>query len=97
LNAEFRFALVHAALTPIGVIGPVRGVFFFDMGGLWFNEQKFRIFEPGSLRLQDAISSYGYGVEFFLFGYPLHFEWVWKTDFKQKQYSGVNFWIGFDF
>ena len=48
LNAEFRFALVHAALTPIGIIGPVRGVFFFDMGGLWFNEQKFRIFEPGS-------------------------------------------------
>ncbi len=97
LNAEFRFALVHAALTPIGVIGPVRGVFFFDMGGLWFNEQKFRIFEPGSLRLQDALSSYGYGIEFFLFGYPFHFEWVWKTDFKEKQYSGVNFWIGFDF
>lgn len=97
LNAEFRFALVHAALTPIGVIGPVRGVFFFDMGGLWFNDQKFRIFEPGSLRLQDALSSYGYGIEFFMFGYPFHFEWVWRTNFKDKQYGGVNFWIGFDF
>jgi len=96
-NAEFRFALVHAALTPIGVIGPVRGVFFFDLGGLWFNGQKFRIFEPGSLRLQDALSSYGYGLEFFLFGYPLHFEWVYRTNFQDKQYGGVNFWIGFDF
>ncbi|MCU0276321.1 MAG: BamA/TamA family outer membrane protein [Acidobacteria bacterium] len=73
-NAEFRFPLVHAALTPIGVIGPLRGVFFFDLGGLWFDEEKFRVFEPGS-----------------------HVEWVWRTNFKDKEYSGVNFWIGFDF
>jgi hypothetical protein len=96
-NAEFRFPVVHAALTPIGIIGPIRGVFFFDFGGLWFNDEKFRVFESGSLRLQDALSSYGYGIEFFLFGYPFHFEWVYRTDFKDKQYSGVNFWIGFDF
>ncbi|HEX7503327.1 MAG TPA: BamA/TamA family outer membrane protein, partial [Acidobacteriota bacterium] len=97
LNAEFRFPLVHAALTPIGVIGPLRGVFFFDLGGFWFNEQKFRIFESGSTRLQDALSSFGYGIEFFFFGYPFHVEWVWRTDFKEKKYGGVNFWIGFDF
>ena len=96
-NAEFRFPLVHAALTPIGVLGPVRGVFFFDFGGLWFNDQEFRIFEPGKFQLKDSLSSYGYGIEFFLFGYPLHFEWVYRTDFKNKEYSGVNFWIGFDF
>ncbi|MCJ7525243.1 MAG: BamA/TamA family outer membrane protein [Candidatus Aminicenantes bacterium] len=96
-NAEFRFPLVHAALTPIGVVGPVRGVFFFDFGGLWFNDQEYRIFEPGKFQLKDSLSSYGYGIEFFLFGYPLHFEWVYRTDFKNKEYSGVNFWIGFDF
>jgi len=96
-NAEFRFPLVHAALTPIGIVGPVRGVFFFDFGGLWFNGQEYRIFQAGSLQLQDALSSYGYGIQFFLFGYPLHFEWVYKTDFKSKKYNGVNFWIGFDF
>jgi hypothetical protein len=97
LNAEFRFPLVHAALTPIGVVGPLRGVFFFDVGGVWFNDEKFRVFESGSLRLQDALSSIGYGIEFFLFGYPFHVDWVWRTDFKDKQYNGVNFWIGFDF
>jgi hypothetical protein len=96
-NAEFRFPLVHAALTPIGVLGPVRGVFFFDFGGLWFNDQEYRIFEAGSLKLQDSLSSYGYGIQFFFFGYPMHFEWVYKTDFKDKKYTGVNFWIGFDF
>ncbi len=96
-NAEFRFPLVHAALTPIGVIGPVRGVFFFDLGGLWFHGEEFRVFEPGSLRLRDALSSFGYGIEFFLFNYPFHVEWVWRTDLKSKAYSGINFWIGLDF
>jgi len=96
-NAEFRFALVHAALTPIGVLGPVRGVFFFDFGGLWFNDQEYRIFEPSGFQLKDSLSSYGYGIEFFLFSYPLHFEWVYRTNFKDTNYSGVNFWIGFDF
>ena len=96
-NAEFRFPLVHAALTPIGVVGPLRGVFFFDFGGLWFNGEPFRVFEKDSLRLQNALSSFGYGIQFFFFGYPFHLEWVTRTDFKDKRYSGVNFWIGFDF
>ncbi len=96
-NAEFRFPLVHAALTPIGVIGPLRGVFFFDLGGLWFHGEPYRVFEKGRFKVQDALSSYGYGVEFFFFGYPFHVEWVWRTDFTQKKYAGVNFWIGFDF
>lgn len=96
-NAEFRFPLIHAALTPIGVVGPLRGTFFFDLGGLWFHNEPYRIFEKGKLKVQDALSSFGYGVEFFFFGYPFHVEWVWRTDFTQKKYAGVNFWIGFDF
>jgi hypothetical protein len=101
-NAEFRFPLIRAALTPIGIIGPVRGTFFFDVGGVWFNGQQFDIFKKnpdGSTKFQldDAISSYGFGIEFFLFGYPMHVEWVTRTDWKQKRYRGVNFWIGFDF
>lgn len=97
-NAEFRFPIIHLALTPIGIVGPVRGNFFFDLGGVWYNEQDFRMFEKGEgLKLQDGRSSYGFGVEFFLFGYPMHLDWVWKTDLTRKKYYGVNFWIGFDF
>ncbi len=102
-NAEFRFPLVTAALTPIGVIGPVRGVFFFDIGGAWFKGQDFLFFEEGEgMRLRDAVSSYGFGVEFFMFGYPMHVEWIWKNNFTGKfmgkdNYQGVKFWIGFDF
>ena len=32
-NAELRFPLIEAALTPIGVIGGIRGVFFAGIGG----------------------------------------------------------------
>jgi hypothetical protein len=32
-NAELRFPLIEAMLTPIGVLGGIRGVLFFDVGG----------------------------------------------------------------
>ena len=38
-DAELRFPLIEAALTPIGVIGGIRGVFFANIGGAWFNNQ----------------------------------------------------------
>src|SRR5262249_36291628 len=38
-NAELRFPLIEAALTPIGVIGGIRGTFFAGIGGAWFNNQ----------------------------------------------------------
>ena len=95
-NAEFRFPIVHLAATPIGLIGPIRGTLFFDVGGIWFKGQEFKMFESG-LRLRDGLASYGFGVEFFMFGYPMHFDWVWRTDLSNKRYSGLNFWIGFDF
>ena len=38
-NAELRFPIIEAALTPIGVVGGVRGVFFANIGGGWFDGQ----------------------------------------------------------
>ncbi len=98
LNAEFRFSIINAAATPIGLIGPIRGVFFFDLGGVWFKGEDFRFFRKGEgLRLEDPISSYGFGIQTFLFGIPMHFEWVYQTNLDSKKYYGFNFWIGFDF
>jgi len=100
-NAEFRFPLASYALTPLGAIGPIRGVIFFDFGGVWLSGDKFKVFEKYGekkrLRLKDAISSYGFGLEFIMFGYPMHLEWTWRTDFTRRDYQGVNFWIGYDF
>jgi hypothetical protein len=40
-NAELRFPLIEAMLTPIGVLGGIRGVFFANMGGGYFKGQPF--------------------------------------------------------
>ncbi len=41
LNAELRFPLVEAMLTPIGVLGGFRGVFFAGIGGAGLNSDSF--------------------------------------------------------
>ena len=38
-NAELRFPLIEAMATPIGVLGGIRGAFFFNFGMAGFNEQ----------------------------------------------------------
>ena len=40
-NAELRFPLIEAMLTPFGVVGGFRGVFFFGVGGAGLNGQDF--------------------------------------------------------
>ena len=137
LNAELRFPLIEAMLTPIGVLGGIRGVFFAGLGGANFEGQSFTLlsreaevhtpvtFDPvtlapiqgtprniSGLRLVDGRASYGIGLETFLLGYPVHFDWAWKTLFN-KDWEDVVFagsggsqtfrkpkfsvWIGYDF
>ena len=158
-NAELRFPLIEAALTPIGVIGGVRGVFFAGIGGAWFNNQpsadpcggggfKFATSKAetctpitgylvdafgnalldrngnpqptygrpqtiSGFRLKDGRASYGLGLETFALGFPIHFDWSWRTLFN-KQWEDILFsnyegggagwrkprfavWIGYDF
>jgi len=134
-NAELRFPLIEAALTPIGVIGGIRGVFFAGIGGAWFRNQpttnpctgesnSFHFTNNATLnckvptgvqldpqfggalyvpdpvtgtlapvlnytnktvsgfRLQDGRASYGLGLETFALGFPIHFDWSWRTLFN---------------
>jgi hypothetical protein len=141
-NAELRFPLIEAALTPIGVIGGVRGVFFAGIGGAWFSNQasaepcngdlsnfKFATNNPAicqvptgyktdvlgqpiivtnpqtgqqtdvlnyaaqgvsGFRLQDGRASYGLGLETFALGFPIHFDWSWRT-LMNKDWEDVVF------
>jgi hypothetical protein len=122
-NAELRFPLIEAALTPIGVVGGVRGVFFANIGAGWFDNRNtlnpcgpstpFRFAtsatevcapivayqtnpaggEPipvtgppqliSGFRLQDGRASYGIGLETFALGFPIHFDWAWRTTFNK--------------
>jgi outer membrane protein assembly factor BamA len=141
-NAELRFPLIEAMLTPLGVLGGVRGVMYANIGGASFTGQpytfmtnKSEIYTPiigyqvidflgnvapvygppiqvHGLRLVDGRASYGIGLETFLLGFPMHFDWSWKTlmnrDWEDALFASVggsntfrkvkfSFWIGYDF
>jgi outer membrane protein assembly factor BamA len=148
-NAELRFPIITAALTPIGVVGGIRGVFFANVGGGWFNNQGYTfatsaaerhtpltgyqtdaagnlvadasgnpipVYGPeqtiSGFRLKDGRASYGIGLETFALGFPIHFDWSWRT-LLNKEWEDVVFasqggstsfrkprfamWIGYDF
>ena len=140
-NAELRFPIIEAALTPIGVIGGIRGVFFANVGGGWFNSQdytfatsKAETYTPivgydfdllgnaspvagdprtiSGFRLRDGRASYGLGLETFALGFPIHFDWSWRTllnkDWEDALFASSGgssafrkarfaVWIGYDF
>lgn len=141
-NAELRFPLIEAMLTPLGVLGGLRGVLFANIGAASFAGQPYRFMsrndEPYTpllgyevidflgnvapvygppvlirgLRLVDGRASYGIGLESFLLGFPMHFDWSWKTllnkDWEDAYFASVggspafrkvkfSFWIGYDF
>jgi hypothetical protein len=102
-NAELRFPFIEAMLTPLGVLGGIRGVMFANFGGGKFDGQPFTwltsktetytplirfngqtpIFGPPTrvegFRLVDSRASYGIGLETFALGFPVHFDWAWRT------------------
>ncbi len=113
-NAELRLPLIHLAATPIGVIGPLRGTVYFGIGGAKYKGQdyKFSTKEAGysyvndpvfgepvtGWRLQDGRASWGFGLQVFFLGYPLHFDWTKFTDFATTSKGwDFGFWIGYDF
>jgi outer membrane protein assembly factor BamA len=155
LNAELRFPVIEAMLTPLGVLGGIRGVLFAGMGGGAYegrstdpsrNGAAFQAFssrpvevtpflgtqqafDPNTglltlmpvygeqrtisgFRLVDSRASYGIGLETFALGFPVHFDWSWRT-LLNKEWEDVRFaaeggsrefrkpkfslWIGYDF
>ena len=140
-NAELRFPLIEAMLTPIGVLGGIRGTLFFDVGGASLIGQPFKMFSNSpeiftptvgfsvdplgnfsqvfgdptpvdGFRLVDGRASYGIGLQTNVIGFPVHFDWSWRTLFNKEwedllfAFQGgsaafrdpqFDFWIGYDF
>lgn len=130
-NAELRFPLITAMATPLGVLGGMRGVFFFDIGGATLAQQTFTLYERATktfsvptsatvsvtstvtgFRLVDSRASYGIGLETFALGFPVHFDFSYRTLFNRSwedlvfrsQGGSTKFrkprfaaWIGYDF
>ncbi|MEX2273164.1 MAG: hypothetical protein WD690_16960 [Vicinamibacterales bacterium] len=141
LNAELRFPLIEAMLTPLGVMGGLRGTAFFNIGAAGFEGEPLKLWTrkaetaqvvvdvvPDFVRLElvpviasanvsgfrliDARASYGIGLQTFALGFPMHFDWSWRTLFNRAwedllffRSGGANefrkpqfsFWIGYDF
>jgi outer membrane protein assembly factor BamA len=140
-NAELRFPLIEAMLTPLGVMGGIRGVMFGNIGAAGFNGAPFKVWDNrattvtplvnfdfdafgrvipvygpqrtiSGFRLDAGRASYGIGLETFALGFPIHFDWSWRTLFNRdwEDYlfslqggSGAfrkarfDIWIGYDF
>jgi hypothetical protein len=112
LNAELRFPLISGAATIIGQIGPVRGTFFFDVARTKVKGYPAKFFyyyvDASGIRLvsYEAIGSFGYGLEFFFLGLPIHLEFVKRINFpsiaspfnlETEGSFKTQFWIGWDF
>ena len=141
-NAELRFPLIEAMATPIGILGGVRGTFFFNFGAAGFEGQPLNPwtsdagvfrgvesieFNPdigdfqqsfsdpvavSGFRLMNSRASYGVGLSTLALGFPIHFDWAWRTLFNKDwedvffaqeggsaEFRKVRFslWIGYDF
>ena len=127
-------------LTPIGILGGIRGTLFANMGGATFDSDSFKVFTRDTtvetpiigtvttpteilpvfgpprtisgFRLVDARASYGISLQTFALGFPVHFDWSWRTLFNRdwedvvfSQAGGseafrkpkFTMWIGYDF
>jgi outer membrane protein assembly factor BamA len=112
-NAELRFPLIEAALTPIGVIGGLRAVAFANLGASQLAPYNLNVWSKdpvtvtpvlgytqnpitgevspvvgppisiSGFRLEDGRASYGIGLETFALGFPIHFDWAWRTLFNK--------------
>jgi outer membrane protein assembly factor BamA len=142
-NAELRFPLIEAALTPIGVVGGLRGIAFVNLGASGYDGVPMKVWSSKAIqyqpllgftqdpvnplltepvfgpvqsiegfKLMDGRASYGVGLETFALGFPIHFDWSWRTLFNKEwedlvfAYQGGStwfrkprfaMWIGYDF
>ncbi len=94
-NVEFRFPLLDQLGTAV-FRTTVRGVAFVDVGGAWFDDfQEFDFWDSENDRLEDAVSTYGFGVTAWLFGLPLNWDFAkrWNFDNSADGFE-TSFWIG---
>ena len=97
-NFEYRFPLVDALVGPFYDFRGIRGRLFLDVGGAWFDQldQDFDFLADGETRLEDGLSSYGWGITVLFAGLQLNWDFAQVWDFKDADDEGFqsSFWIG---
>lgn len=96
-NAEFRFPLVDVVATPWMVLRNIRGTIFLDVGGAYFHDSQddWDFWNSEEDRLEDGLSSYGFGFSVELFGLQWNWNWAkfWNFD-ETLSDTEVSFWVG---
>ena len=75
----------------------IRGYVFLDVGGAWFDDlQDFNFWDSDNDRLDDGVSSYGFGFSVNLFGLPFNWDFSKRWDFDADISNSfeTSFWIG---
>lgn len=95
-NVEYRFPLIDLLATPVLGFQGIRGVLFFDVGGAYFDEfEDFDFYNSDEGRLEDAVSSYGFGISTRLLGLDVNWDFAKQYDFDQgAEGYETSFWIG---
>ncbi|MDX1644070.1 MAG: hypothetical protein R3244_06910, partial [Thermoanaerobaculia bacterium] len=100
-NIELRFPLLdQIAVGGFGFQG-IRGFLFLDVAGARFSELQpnWDCWDSEDDRLQDCVSSYGFGFSLNLFGLPMNWNFSKQWDFDKTLTDGfdTSFWIGYKF
>lgn len=95
-NFEFRFPVIYFVATPIFNLQGIRGRLFVDVGGAYSEGQDFKFWNSDEDRLQDGVSSYGFGLTLRFVGVDLNWDFAKQWDFDQTLTDGfeTSFWIG---
>ncbi len=73
-NFEFRFPLVDLLALPWIGFRDVRAHFFFDVGGAKLKGGHFQLWNSDTKQFQDAVASYGGGIDVTILGLPVHID-----------------------
>jgi hypothetical protein len=96
-NVELRFPLIDFFVTPVLSFQGIQGRFFLDVAGAWFDDfENWDFWDSTESRLDDAVSSYGFGFTVRLFGLDLNWDFARQWDFDSSVSDGntTSFWIG---
>ncbi len=97
-NFELRFPLIDLIATPVFNFQGVRGRFFLDIAGVWDDGQSFQFWNSEESRLEDGISTYGFGVTVRFLGLDLNWDLAKQWNFDQTTSdTRTTFYIGQQF
>lgn len=88
MNLEYRWPFIDEVRGGAMAITDIRGLFFWDMGGSWFDGDDFDIIRDG--RFADVLASFGGGVMIDFGPMPLNFYFSQRTD-GRSLIGGVRF------